>query len=347
MNQTTKKTAYTKTLADFVSQTKYEDIPPETVHTAKRLVLDFAANSLGAATIDMGKAVVKSARHIGGENGEATVIGHNLKTSSMGAAFINGELGNVMDADGGFAQTHPQPSAVAAALAVAEQVGASGKDFLTAVILGFDVTTRIHLTLPRDWRVVGTPPNLNLERPRNNDWAPHVFGAAAAASKLLDFNSSQTANTFGIAGVNAPINTTMSIMGYASFLPMTKYSCLGVDAMIGVMAAVLTQNGFTASSAILDSEYGFYYLLGIDQCYPEQISEQLGEKWWIHSHGFKMYPHCRIPHPAMDALCDIMANNNLKPDDIEKIVYWVHPRSVGMFDLWPVDSVHDSVTSTF
>ena len=342
------ETNYTKTLADFVNRTKYEDIPPKTIHAVKRFILDEIGVALGACTTEMGKTVVDSAKHIGGKNGEATVIGHNFKTSSMGAAFINGELENALDAEGFIAgSTHPGPTLFPAALATAELAGASGKDLITAIALGYDVTTRIHLTLPREQKVTGTPPNLDLSWLRTNDWASHVFGAAAAASKLLDFDSNQIANAFGIAGINAPINTTISVKGYQALFPMAKYNVTGMDAMVGVLAAVLTRSGFTAGHSILDGEFGFYRLIGVDPMYPEQITEKLGEKWWIEYHGFKRYPLCAIPHPGIDALYEIMANNNLKPDDIEKIIYKSHPRQVGMFDQWPVDSIHNGVSLSF
>ena len=93
---------------------------------------------------------------------------------------------------------------------------------------------------------------------------------------------------------------------------MVKYSCAGMTSIVGVIAALLAEQGFTGGTEILDGDYGFYNLIGVDRLYPESLTENLGEKWWIDESAFKFYPSCRISHPAIDALYDIMKNNNLK-----------------------------------
>ena len=110
------------------------------------------------------------------------------------------------------------------------------------------------------------------------------------------------ANSYGIAGFNAPVADTKAMKGYDDFLPMTKCSMLGTHALIGVMAALLTDSGFTGNRSILDGEDGFYALIGVDRLYPEILTEKLGEDWVMKGVSFKLYPVCRINHPALGRL---------------------------------------------
>jgi 2-methylcitrate dehydratase PrpD len=339
---------YTSTLVDFAVGTAYEDLPSEVAHETKRLILDVIACCLGASSSKIGEVVVKAAGAIWGNGGEATIIGSDVKSSIAGACFTNGELANALDADDTFLNfCHFTGAVFPAALAVAERVKTSGKELLAAVAVGYEVAGRIGLSLPRAQALNGDVSRLELTSKRTNDWAWQVFGAATSAGKLLRFDRTKMANSYGIAGFNAPVADTVALKGYDEFLPMTKCSMLGTNALIGVMGAVLADSGFTGNPTILDGENGFYGLIGVERLYPEILTEKLGEKWVLGEVSYKIYPTCRIIHPALDAFYEIQKKKRLSPVDIKEIVCKMHPRAFGHLYKWPLDSIHDGLGFSF
>lgn len=234
-----------------------------------------------------------------------------------------------------------------AALSMAERAGATGKDLITAMAMGYEIAGRIGESIPRETRVVGTPPNLTLESVRTKDFAYHVFACLAAAAKIINLGNDKLANAFGIAGVNAPINATSAMKDYTGVLPMMKYSCAGIHPVIGIMAALLAEQGVTGGTEILDGEHGFYDLMGVPRLYPEALTENMGKKWWIDESAFKFYPSCRISHPAIDAVYSIMKKNNLKPEEVKTVDYGLNPRVAGHFDVLKLEESLDAMSIQF
>jgi 2-methylcitrate dehydratase PrpD len=344
----TPKSNYTEQLVNFSVNTRFEDIPEGVVHETKRLILDTMGCAIGGIHTDLGRIAIETAGVMGGDSKESTIWGTNRKSSCVGAALANAELANAMDADETLINfTHVCAGILPAAVAVAEQVRASGKDVISALAIGYDVASRIGVAMPRAEVIVGQPPNLKLEGVRNTDFAWHVFGSASATGKILGFNDEKMANAFGVAGVSAPINATVAIKGYTDFFPMTKYTVMGYNAIIGMTAALLADRGFTGSHTILDGDYGFFRLVGIDPIYPDEMTKDLGQHWWIMEASYKPYPINRIPQPGLDIFYEMITNHQLRPDDIKEIIYKLHPRAVGHFDHWPIDKIETSMQFSF
>jgi 2-methylcitrate dehydratase PrpD len=342
------KSNYTRRLVEFATNTEYKDLPDDVVYETKRLILDTIGCAVGSNLTELGKIVNEVAEVIGGAGSEGTIWGSRRKSSSVGAAFVNAELANAMDADETLISfTHLAGSVIPPAMAAAEQIGASGKDLITAVAIGYDVASRIGVSMPRAERIAGTPPSLKLESVKNTDFAWHVFGSASATGKILRFDEEKMANAFGISGVNAPINATIAIKGYTDFFPMTKYTTMGYNALIGMTGAILAERGFTGSHTVLDGEYGFFRLVGINPVFPKVMTQDLGAQWWVKELSYKPYPINRIPQPALDAFYEIIKANKLKPEDIKEIIYRLHPRAVGHFDHWGIDSIETSMQFSF
>jgi 2-methylcitrate dehydratase PrpD len=342
------KTAYTSTLVDFACNTGYGDIPADTIHQTKRVILDAIGCALAGTTTGMGQAVIRTIRGLSGDKGESTIVASDFKSSCGWAAFGNAQIGTAMDVDECLVNfCHPASAILFAGLAVAERAGGSGKDLIAAMALGYDIAGRIGVSIPRETRVDGNPPNLSTVSVRNTDFAWHVFGSATAAAKMLKLDGIRLANAFGVAGVNAPVAATVAMKGYSGSLPMAKYNCAGVNSMNGVTAALLAEQGFTGGQEILDGDYGFYRLAGVERRYPEVLTEDLGEFWWINETSFKLYPACRIVHPAVDAIYYIMSKNNLKPEDIAAVGFGVNPRVAGHFDLLSIEESLDPVSLQF
>ncbi|MEW6263194.1 MAG: MmgE/PrpD family protein [Thermodesulfobacteriota bacterium] len=343
-----KESGITNTLVDFAVKTRYEDLPDEVVHETKRLILDTLGCAIGGTQTQLGTIAVEVAQTIGGAGGEAVIWGTKARSSCLAAAFANAELTNSMDADETLINfTHVCGSIVPPAIAAAERVGAAGKSLIGAVALGYDVASRVGVAMPRAEMIAGGPTDFHLANTRNTDFAWHVFGSAAATGKVLGFSPEKMANAFGIAGVNAPINATVAIKGYTEFFPMTKYTVMGQNALVGMLGALLADRGFTGGHAILDGDYGFFRLTGIDPTFPEEMTKDLGRHWWVMEASYKPYPINRIPQPGLDIFYDLTARHGLEPDDIKEIVYKLHPRSVGHFDHWPIDEIKSSMQFSF
>ena len=174
----------TTEIADFITHAKFDDLPQAAVHEAKRVLLDSIGCAIAGLTTDKGKLSVQLARRLGGPP-ESTVIGVGGKISSTNAAFANGELINALDWDAGVVPPgHSTPCVVAASLALAESIGASGKELVLAMALGHEISGRLGsvLTDLQEPAAEGPVPIL----PPVHGYSMHSLGAAAAAGKILN-----------------------------------------------------------------------------------------------------------------------------------------------------------------
>ncbi|KAB2849412.1 MAG: MmgE/PrpD family protein [Hyphomicrobiaceae bacterium] len=338
----------TKTLVDFAVGTRFEDIPGEVVHETKRLILDTIGCAIGSKETDLGRIAVEAAGAFGGNGGEATIWGAKARSSCVAAAFANAELANAMDADETLINfTHVAGSVLPPAMAAGERVGGSGKTLIAALARVDDIAARVGVAMPRAEFIAGDPPNFSLASMRNTDFAWHVFGSATATGKSLGFDAVKMANAFGIACVNAPINATAAIKGYTEFFPMTKYTVMGQNALVGMMGALLADKGFTGGHHMLDGDFGFFRLTGIEPTFPDELTKDLGRHWWVMEASYKPYPINRIPQPGLDIFYGMLAEKKFTADDVKEVVYKVHPRSIGHFDHWPIDDIHTSMQFSF
>lgn len=195
----------TRALANFVSATRYEDLPPSVVHEAKRLLLDTIGNTMAGSVTDIGNAAVAFVRSQGGKP-DCTLIGYGDRTSAVNAAYCNARTGDALDAtDMLMHVAHIGCSISSSALAMCEERHASGKDLITSIAVGFEVAGRLAVAC-------GFPPPLESQQPAAGDqWIrmPSIeFGAAAAAAKALDLREDEIVNAFGVTAANASIRAT-------------------------------------------------------------------------------------------------------------------------------------------
>lgn len=138
---------YTQSIVDFVVGTNFNHLPSDVVTQAKRIILDTLGCGIGGYTLDRGKVAIDLARDLGGKP-EATILVTGDKVSCANAAFANGDLFNALDADETFLNSgHFAAPVLSAALAVAERVGTSGRDLITAFELGFEVNARLLISM--------------------------------------------------------------------------------------------------------------------------------------------------------------------------------------------------------
>lgn len=273
-------------LARHVCRTGYADLPASAVESARRDILDTFGCMLGGSG-SPGIAELFAVLSRWGGLAESRVLLRGLRLPAPQAALLNASMGHALDFDdtldtGG--SIHPGVSVLGAALAVCDsRPGATGRDLLLAVALGLDVSCRIALasTLDRGWHRTA---------------AIGVFGAAAAAGKLLGLNPAQMLAALGIAYSHAAGNRQCILDG-----ALTKRMQAGQAAGAGVFSAVLAETGFTGAQNIFTGRFGFFELYQPDGHDPSLLLRDLGTAFRGEELSYKPYPCGRPLHAAIDA----------------------------------------------
>jgi len=293
----------TAKIAQFVTDTRYDQIPAKAIATAKTAILDCLGVALAGSKEKDAKICAQIARQ---ENAkpEATVFGQQLKTSAQQAAFANGAAAHAMDFDHSFTfMGQPTAPIIPAVFSLGDFLGASGKQVLEAYTAGFEVTAKLAYSL-RDSKHDGwhAPGSLGC------------FGASAACAKLLGLNASQTQMALGITASMAG-----GIVG--NFGTMTKPLHVGLSARNGVLAAKLAQSGFTANVQAIVSGFGFYRVLHPTATVHEQPIEELGRSYALVSDGIRIkpYPCGGLTHEAIGAVLEFRAKHGITSDTVESI----------------------------
>lgn len=279
----------TETLAIFVGTTRFDDLPEFVTHEMGRLILDSMGCAVAGHTTERGRIAADMARKLGGP-AEASIIGTCDKVSSANAAFANGELMNALDYDAlSNVGRHDVPTLVAATLAEAERLGASGKALATATALALEVSGRIksavlgmHAPGPEEGKMLW---------PAVNGYSSAGLGAAAGVAKLLDLDETRIANAIGIAGYMCPPNT-MRKWVETTPVRMVKYGPPGWGAQVGVSAALLAEMGYLGDTDLFDGDFGYwrYTGKGSGEWDAAKVIRDLGTKWCCHEIIYKQYP---------------------------------------------------------
>ena len=299
----------TETLARFVVETDANQLPPWTFKEAKRCFINYLAVCLGTAQEQAVDILVEWARQEGGAP-RATVIGRGLRTSLSKAALLNGYMAHLLDYDDTHLPTilHPSAPVWPAVQAIAEDRGLSGREALAAFILGVEVESRLSLSVhpwhyDQGWHITGTA---------------GVFGATAAAGRLLGLSVQQMAQAFGVAGTQAA--GVREILG-----SMTKAMHPAKAASNGVQAALLASMGFTGNDAMIEGRRGFWAVLSPAGHDESVIHDQLGQRWELANNGLKPYANGVVIHPLQDAAISLKNEHQIKPEQVASISVRVHP----------------------
>lgn len=297
----------TETLASFAVNLKYEDIPQKVVKQAKRCVLDSLGCAVGGYETGLGKTIITAVKEFPGPT-QSTIICDGTRVAPNQAAFANTALTNLLDFDDTSEGIgHPGNTAIPSALAVGETVKASGKDFLTAVVLGYEVSTRI------GYGIKPTPARNQVIFPMAC-W--QTFAAVTAASKLLGLGKNQTMSAFGIAGRSVPVPSSIA----KSFEKPAGWSKVGIATASGngVLSAFMARRGVPGSQTILECD-GLWLMAGSDSYDSDVMTSGLGTEYHIMAVSHKPYPSIAWFHPANDAVASILEEKKLKADDIREI----------------------------
>ncbi|WP_315735536.1 MmgE/PrpD family protein [Bradyrhizobium sp. SZCCHNR1093] len=307
----------TATLAAYVAELKYDDIPPEVLDRAKVLTLDFLGSAIRARReAESTPSIVKMLAALKLDAaGEATVFGDNRTWTPAVAALLNGTMGHSLDFDDTHADSslHPSAPVVPAAFAVGEMVGASGREVLTAIVAGYEVCCRLGNALD---------PTSHYARGFHPTATAGTYGAAAAAGKLFGLSEQQLIYAFGVSGSQAAGSLQFLVNG-----AWNKRYQVGASAMNGVIAATLAKNDFVGAIESVEGKHGL--LVGYtDTPHHDKAVAGLGSTYETMKIGVKPYPSCRYTHAAIDAIIALRREHNLTPDQVKRIEIGLHRNGI-------------------
>ena len=301
----------TDKLAVFINTTKYDQLPKDIVDAAKNSFLDFLAVSIaGYRKGPLSRIIIPYLLQIGGKC-ESTVLGTDKKIPAINAALANGISGHSMDLDDGHRKAlgHPGVSVIPAALAVAELIGCSGRQLLTAIIIGYELFIRIGQA--------ANPALLN--RGFHTTGVCGALSAAAAVAKVLSLSKEKIVSTLGIAGTQS---SGLLVVIYSG--QMIKPLNAGKAAQSGVIAALLAQKGVIGSVGIIEGKDGFMQTFSNKSDYSSMLNS-LGKNFVVKECYKKYYPACRHTHAAIDAALYLKNDNNFNIQDIQEIKIITYP----------------------
>lgn len=299
----------TKAWSSYVGNFKSADVPAPVRARALQMILDGSGALLAAANpkISTGRLIAGFVGDLGGKE-EASIVGHGFKTSVVNAALANGTMGYTCDVEPHHPEgvLHPIAVMTPTALAISEMTGASGADFVAAVVLGCEIEYRLSMALgPVEQYNLGFHPSAVCG----------CFGATAAASFLLGLNESQVTKAFGLAGCQAS-----GLMAWESDeTENSRPFQMGMAARNGVTSAMLAKRGFGGPINIFDSGHTVFGAFS-RKAAPEHMTKDLGTAYdGIMELAIKPYSSVSFLHPALDLLLDIARNEKLAIEDVAGI----------------------------
>jgi 2-methylcitrate dehydratase PrpD len=292
-------------LAAHVAGTRYEDLPPATVHAFKRALLDHVTCALAGSAMPVSRALLSYYQETDASR-TATVIGSEARLSPPNAALVNGANTHGLDFDDGTTQgsAHPSGAVFPAVLAAAEQHGSSPHEVIVATVMGYDVMVRIAAAMHP----------VTAKRGFHNTALAGVFGAAAGAASLLKLDAAQTNHALGLAGSFAG-----GIRQYLDDGAEVKRIHPGKAARDGLLCAEFARRGITGPGKVLEGRYGFADTHAGGEFKWARLIEGLGSRYEIEGVYFKPYPCCRHYHSAIDGILALREQHAIRPQDVESL----------------------------
>ncbi len=295
----------TESLAEHVVTSDWESFSEEVLEVARRIVLDGASVAIAGVYEDAARLVARHVADMGG-NPLSSVIGFGFKTSAPQAAYVNGVSMHVLDYEPmSHPPTHATSTTLPVALAMAEWLGLAGRDVMAAIIVGFEVQGRIgmagaHLT----------PDSLTFHPPGTLG----IMGAAATAAKILGLDVERTRHAFGIAASRA--GALMANVG-----TMTKSNHCGNAARLGLEAALLARDGYTANPDVFEARFGYGQCICGGDFDAEALTKGFGRPYRMVEPGiaFKLFPSQYGTNYGISAALEVRKERAYEPRAIEHV----------------------------
>jgi 2-methylcitrate dehydratase PrpD len=290
-----------KRLAQYITDTKYDDLPKESIDVIRNVIMTVIGTTLAGATSEGCEAVISQVKEWGGRE-EATILVHGGKVPAYNASLANSVMARALDfCDAMSPGLHIGSSSVPAALATAELMGGcTGKEFLTALVLGTEVGARINSVSDYD----GFDPT----------GVCAIFAATAVAGKIFRLNSQEMLHALALAFNRAGGSFQSNIDGALAVRIIQGWVAQG-----GIICAQLARRGMTGPQNFFDGTYGYFHLYAKGKRQPEAVIAELGKKFYMQNTIFKKYPSCGCTLASTDAILDIVGGNDVFPENITSV----------------------------
>ena len=300
-------------LSAFAAGLRFDQIPAEVVRKAEDLLVDWFASAVAGHGSHPVETIARFARTMGPEHGPSEVIAGRRSSSPYMAAMTNAAASHVAEQDDvhNGSVFHPAAVVFPPAVAVAQAIGATGEQLLTASIAGYEVGIRVGEFLGRShYKVFHTTGTAG------------TLAAAAAVGKLLQLDAVSMRHALGSAGTQSA-----GLWEFLRTAADSKQLHTAHAAAAGLMSAYLARDGFTGADRIFDGPQGLGAGMSSDAD-AGRLTDGLLTRWATEETSFKHHASCRHTHPAADALAQVMRQHGLAPGDIARVVTHVHQGAI-------------------
>jgi 2-methylcitrate dehydratase PrpD len=293
-------------LARYVAKTRFEMLPPRVVELTKLFVLDTLGTMIAGAGAPQSKEVVDLVKEWGGKP-ESTVAVYGGAVPASQVILANSMMAHALDLDDlhDDATVHASCVQVPVGFAMVEATGKNGKELITSIAIGIDLSCRIGLAIG---------PAIGFTRSAITD----LFGAAASTAKMLDLDEDGIRNALAICLSQAAGSAQVVIDG-----ALVKRMQPAMSGRSGVLSAYLARAGIKGPRWAFQGQYGFFELYKRGEIFPEKLTDRLGEFFEIENVSVKLFCGGRYIHGPAEAAIDIVTRENLKATDIAKMTVWL------------------------
>ena len=298
----------TRALADYALTLEYESIPPAVIERTKQLFLDFLGVAFGGHRVaESTSPIVAAVRDlVCGARGATTVVGEPDLYPPHYGALLNATKAHSMDFDDTHREAimHPGAPIFATLLALAEEEGSSGKEFLAAAVAGYDVANKLGKAHGASVHHRGFHPTATTG----------IFACTAAGARILKLPRDQAINALGLNSSQSAGSQQFLING-----AWNKRLHVGLAAHNAILSLFMARRGFLGSAEPIEGAFGYFALYTNEPRDPAAALVGLGEDFEVLNTATKPYPCCRYSHAVIDAVTDLVRDNRLSSGDILRI----------------------------
>ncbi len=317
----------TKILSEFSYNLKYSDLSAEVVDTTKKYIADYYAAAFAGLKVngEFNSAVESVILDMGGK-AECDFIFHSEKLPAPNAAFLSACYAHGADMDDGNrkAMGHVGAHVISAVMTMAQCLGSSGADVITAVNVGYEVYNRV---------AAAVQPGL-VHRGFHSTGTAGAIASGAATAKLMGMSAEEIYNTMALSAIQASGLIIIAESGQCC-KPINPANA----AKTGIISALIISKGVKSSAYPLESKKGFFHAMS-DEVDEEMITSGLGESFTICESYMKPYPSCRHTHCGIECALDIRKRLPTGAE-IKSVKVYIYKNAIDIAGQIKVPSVSD------
>ena len=301
-------------LAEYALTLKYDEIPSEVIERTKHLFLDFLGVGFGGHRVaESTRPIIEGVKDLAqGARGTCSVLAEPDLYPPHYAALLNGTLVHSMDFDDTHRESimHPGAPLFATLMALAEETGASGRDFLTAVVAGYDVGCKIGKAHGNAVHHRGFHPTATTG----------IFACTAAGARLLGLSPQELNNALGLN-----ISQAAGSQQFMANGAWNKRFHVGLTAHNAIYSLIMARHGYLGATEPIEGRFGYFALYCSEPRDAGAALEGLGSEFEVMNTAVKPYPCCRYNHAPIDAVMALVQADKLSPSDIARLEIEMSP----------------------